>query len=325
LVEQIGDRPLLVVLDNVEHVLGAGAGVEALLAACPAVKVLATSRECLSTEGETIYPVPPLPVPPEVPPRDPDVLRKSASVDLFVIRAHAMNPGFALNEANAPAIARICRHLDGLPLSLELAAALVKSLPVGEIADRLPDRFRLLVGGRRSSLPQHQSLRALVDWSFDHLTRQERTILRRLSVFAGGWSLESAEEICSGKGIERWELLDLMAKLVEKSMVDIDYDRARLCEQPRTPPRRSGIRARAAGESSEEMPRLLKRRDVPRPRGGSRATCRGSESEILVGQAGCRRPESPTRARNLQGDGCRARPAIGGISGPALGLEGTLD
>jgi non-specific serine/threonine protein kinase len=157
--------------------------------------------------------------------RSPEDLRENESIRLFVERACAVRPGFALADANASAVARICRRLDGIPLAIELAAARVKALPVEEIADRLGARFRLLTGGTRTSLPHHQTLRALIDWSHDHLAEKERTLFRRLSVFSGGWTLDAGEAICAGDGVEEWEVLDLITHLVDKSLVEMDLDR----------------------------------------------------------------------------------------------------
>jgi tetratricopeptide (TPR) repeat protein len=155
------------------------------------------------------------------------------SVELFAARARALSPDFELDEETSPPVARICRRLDGIPLAIELAATRVKSLPIEEIDRRLDDRFRLLTGGRRSGLPHHQTLRALVDWSFDQLAPADRAVLRRLSVFVGGWSLETAEMVCALDGIESWDILDALARLVEKSMVEIDYERGRRTRQAR--------------------------------------------------------------------------------------------
>src|SRR5206468_1494043 len=131
-------------------------------------------------------------------------------------------PSFALNDQNAPAVAQVCQRLDGIPLAIELAAVRVKALPVEQIAQRLDDRFRLLAGGSRTALPRQQTLRALIDWSYDLLSEPERMLLRRLSVFAGGWTLEAAEAVGSGAGIVEWEVLDLLTALVEKSLAQYE-------------------------------------------------------------------------------------------------------
>ena len=175
------------------------------------------------------------------------------AVRLFIDRALAVAPGFAVTNQNAPAVAQICHRLDGIPLALELAAARVRVLTLEQIAARLDDRFRLLTGGSRTALPRQQTLRALIDWSYDLLSEQERTLLRRLSVFAGGWTLEAAEAVCAGDGIEDWEILDLLTQLVDKSIVIAeahgDASRYRLLETLR----QYGAEKLAA--SGEEGPR----------------------------------------------------------------------
>jgi predicted ATPase len=141
------------------------------------------------------------------------------AVQLFFDRARTVVPSFVVTGQNPAAVAQVCHRLDGIPLAIELAAARVKVLPVETIADRLDDRFRLLTSGSRTALPRQQTLRALIDWSYDLLSEPERRLLRRLSVFAGGWTLEAAERVCAGDGIEEWEFLDLLTSLVEKSLV----------------------------------------------------------------------------------------------------------
>ncbi|MET7766879.1 BTAD domain-containing putative transcriptional regulator [Streptomyces sp. NPDC005393] len=186
LVEYCADRRLLLLLDNCEHVIDTAARLaETLLAHCPGVTVLATSRESLGVPGETVRPVEPLPPVP--------------AHRLFAERAATVRPGFdpAADPATAAAVAEICRRLDGLPLAIELAAARLRLLTPRQIADRLDDRFRLLTSGSRTALPRQQTLRAVVDWSWDLLDERERTVLRRASVFAGGWSLGAAEAVCA--------------------------------------------------------------------------------------------------------------------------------
>jgi predicted ATPase/class 3 adenylate cyclase len=223
-IEYARSRTLLLVLDNCEHLLVACAQlVDALLKSCPQVKLLVTSREPLNLKAEQTYRVPSLSLP------DPkhvtlDTLRQCEASQLFIERAFAVKTDFVLTERNAPAIAQICQHLDGIPLAIELAAARVKALTVEEINTRLDHRFRLLTGGDRLALPRQQTLRALIDWSYDLLTEAEKTLLRRLSVFKGGWTLASSEAVCagegtSGEGIEEWEVLDLLSSLVDKSLV----------------------------------------------------------------------------------------------------------
>ncbi|MFE9955049.1 BTAD domain-containing putative transcriptional regulator [Micromonospora sp. NPDC005299] len=211
------DRTLLVV-DNCEHVIDEAAElVEQLVAACPAVTVLTTSREALAVPGETQLAVAPLGVPDG--PADLARLGDSPAVALFVDRARAVRPGFVLDETTAPVVADICRQLDGMPLAIELAAARVKALPPGEIAARLHDRFALLTAGARTSDARHRTLRATLDWSHDLLSETERRLLRRLAVFRGGWDLAAAEQVCAFDGLATDEVLDLLFRLVDRSLV----------------------------------------------------------------------------------------------------------
>ncbi|MBN8477498.1 MAG: tetratricopeptide repeat protein [Burkholderiales bacterium] len=222
-IKHLKDRRALVVLDNCEHLLHACAELASQLQRNAArVRVLAASRELLHVGGETSYPVPALSVPDATRALTPDALPHYESTRLFVERATAVQPAFRVTERNAGAIADICRRLDGIPLAIELAAARVRALPVEAIATRLSDRFRLLAGGDQTALPRQQTLRALIDWSYDLLNEAERALLRRLSVFAGGWTLEAAEAVASGGAIEREDVLDLQTHLVDKSLVALD-------------------------------------------------------------------------------------------------------
>jgi predicted ATPase/class 3 adenylate cyclase len=223
LAEALRPRTLLLVLDNCEHLIESCAELaERLLRACPGVWVLATSREALNVAGEVAWPVPALsiPDPRDLPHNEPaNSLSQYEAVRLFVERAVMAKPDFTVTNQNAPAVAQICHQLDGVPLAIELAAARVKVMAVEQIAARLNDRFRLLTGGSRTALPRHQTLRAAIDWSYGLLSEPERQVLRRLSVFAGGWSLEAAEAVCAGEGLEGWEALELQAHLIDKSLV----------------------------------------------------------------------------------------------------------
>lgn len=215
-------RQLLLILDNCEHLIEACAQfADTALHATSQVKILATSREALGITGECTFPVPSLQLPDQVSMRG-EALARPESVRLFVERATAAHPPFALNSDNAPLVAQICRRLDGIPLAIELAAARVNALAVEQIAQRLDDRFRLLTGGSRTALPRQQTLRALIDWSYNLLSAPERLLLHRLSVFAGGWTLEAAEQVCTGDGIEEQDVLDLLTRLVAKSLVLLD-------------------------------------------------------------------------------------------------------
>ncbi|MGW2372104.1 AfsR/SARP family transcriptional regulator [Kitasatospora sp. NPDC001683] len=209
LVEHCGHRRMLLVLDNCEHLIQAAADlVDTLLAECPGLTVLATSREPLGVPGETVLPVEPLP--------DPVALR------LLTERAAAARPGFD-PQGDPQACAEICRRLDGLPLAIELAAARLRVMTARQIADRLDGRFALLTAGSRTLLPRQQTLRAVVDWSWDLLGKRERAVLRRLSVFAGGWQLEDAEAVCAdGTEVVAPEVADLLLSLVDKSLLVAD-------------------------------------------------------------------------------------------------------
>jgi predicted ATPase/DNA-binding winged helix-turn-helix (wHTH) protein len=215
-------KQLMLVLDNCEHVIDAAARmVEALLRANPSARAIATSREPLRAEGEWVYPVPPLAVPTEGSPDGEDPLRYGA-VRLFVERAHAVAPHFSHDVHGVATIADICRHLDGIPLAIELAAARVATLGIEELAARLDDRFQLLTGGRRTALARHQTLRATLDWSYELLTEPERVVLRRLAIFAGGFTLQAASAVAADDKVAASEVVDSVANLVTKSLVTAD-------------------------------------------------------------------------------------------------------
>ena len=216
-------KRMLLVIDNAEHVLNPIARlVDQIIRQCPHVQVLATSREPLTVNGEQTYRVPSLTMPDPTKRYKLEDLSKFESVRLFLDRAILANSVFVLNDSNAEPVAQLCHRLDGIPLAIELAAARVRALPVDKIAERLDDRFRLLTGGARTALPRQQTLRAMIDWSYDLLNDQERCIFRRLSVFSGGWTLDSAEQICSDQKIERWDILDLLQSLLDKSLAIFD-------------------------------------------------------------------------------------------------------
>ena len=233
LCETLEARDLVLVLDNCEHVIEATATMAAeLLAQAPGVRILATSREPLGVTGETLAPVPSLALPDEG--ATPEVLAGNAAVRLFADRAAAVRPGFTVEDSNAPAIVRICRALDGIPLAIELAAARIRSLTADQVAARLDDRFALLSVTSRGRLPRHQTLRAIVDWSWELLDDTERTILRRLSVFSGGATPDSAQQVCWPDTDD--DVVDVIAALLDKSLVTADGDpevRYRLLETVR--------------------------------------------------------------------------------------------
>ena len=215
-------KDLLLILDNCEHLLEPCAEVaDALLHAAPNIRILVTGREALGIMGETTFPVRSLPLP-NPGAASAAAVSQSDSVRLFTERAVAVQPVFQVSDQNAGAVAQICTRLDGIPLAIELAAARVKGLGVEEISSRLDDRFRLLTGGSRTALPRHRTLQGAIDWSYNLLSDDERLTLRRLSVFAGGWTLSAAEAVCAGEGIEADQVLDLLTHLVDKSLVVMD-------------------------------------------------------------------------------------------------------
>jgi predicted ATPase/DNA-binding SARP family transcriptional activator len=219
LITRLRGRHGLLILDNCEHLVAAVAGlVQRLLAGCPCLQVLATSREALIVPGEAQWPVPALSLPdPAI--VDPRELIGSEAVRLFEDRAIKVRPSFALTAETAPAVVDICRQLDGLPLAIELAAARVKVLPVTHIAAALGDRFRLLVTGSRTAPPRQQTLQAAVDWSYALLHEDERAVMEQLSVFPGGCSLEAADHVGEQLGLGHFELLDLLTGLADKSLL----------------------------------------------------------------------------------------------------------
>ena len=236
LIKFVRDRALLIVLDNCEHVVHACAELaKQLLQGGPGVKVLASSRDPLQIAGEMAYHVPTLSAPDPNQKASLSELAQHEAVCLFIDRATAAQPAFRLTEKNAPAVADICHRLDGIPLAIELAAARTRALSVEAIAARLNDRFRLLVTGDKTVLPRQRTLRALIDWSYDLLPPPERLLFQRLSVFAGGWTLDSVEAIGSGDEVESVEVLDLLARLVEKSLVvmEVGGERYRLLDTVR--------------------------------------------------------------------------------------------
>ena len=264
LTDHLGDKRLLLILDNCEHLLAAAASLAgAILVQAPAVRLLATSREALRIAGEHVHPLPSLSVPDlaslglaSVP--DPAskgmasapnlastssasaqhlastssasahpfanlaALSQYEAVHLFIERARAVRPDFEVTNPNAPAVAQLCVHLDGIPLAIELAAARVRMMTPEKILERLDQRFRLLTSGSRTAPRRQQTLEAAIDWSHDLLSDAERTVFRRLAVFRGGWTLEAAEAVCSGEGVEEWAVLDHLAGLADKSLVVVE-------------------------------------------------------------------------------------------------------
>lgn len=211
------DSTALLLLDNCEHIAGGVAGfVTAVLRGAGLIRVLATSRHPLGVEGETTWRVPSLAVPPQA--ADPATLDRFDAVRLFRERARLARPDVALT----PAVAQICRRLDGIPLALELAAARVGGVAIDRLVDELDDRFRLLAGGSRAGLARHRTLLASVEWSYELLDARERVLLRRLGVFAGGWTVEAARQVAGFAPLDPEAVLDLLGRLVDKSLAQLD-------------------------------------------------------------------------------------------------------
>jgi predicted ATPase len=228
LVDTLRSRNLLLVLDNCEHLVAAcGSLANTLLRGCPDLHILATSREALGIEAERTYFVPSLSFPGPGEKIAVEELTKYAAVDLFTRRAQVALPDFELDEANAAAVTGICRHLDGIPLALELAAARLRVMDVEQIASQLEDRFHLLSGGDRTSPPRLQTMHASIDWSYQLLTYGEKNLLRRLSVFAGGWSLAAARAVCADESLPEASIPDLLGGLVNKSLVQMQRRKGR--------------------------------------------------------------------------------------------------
>ena len=223
LAEHLADKEMLLLLDNCEHIVGPSSQfVDRVLRAAPALRVMATSREVLNVAGEANWRIPALDVPDPDHPHDIETIERYEAVRLFVDRALAVQASFELSAANASSVVRICQQLDGVPLAIELAAARSKLMLPDEILGRLADRFRLLTGGNRAALPRQQTLRAAVDWSHDLLSEAEQQLFRRLSVFAGTFTLEAVEQVCGWEPITTDDVLDLLSALVDKSLVSVD-------------------------------------------------------------------------------------------------------
>ncbi len=223
LLKYLQKKDILILLDNCEHLVEACALlVNHLVQACSALKFFVSSREALGVPGEAVYRLPSLTLPDMQKQLDKESLLHSEAVELFLDRARSVMPGFEITGSNASLIARICRRLDGIPLALELAAARLDMLTTEQLFHRLDNVFRLLTGGARTALPRQQTLRATIDWSYQLLQERERLLLLRLSVFAGGCTLQGAETICGGDGLEDDDVFELLASLVNKSLVSVE-------------------------------------------------------------------------------------------------------
>ena len=224
------DKELLLVVDNCEHLLGAVAlFVTDVLEAAPRVRIIATSREPLSVPGEHVLPIPPLELPRADPDQPLDQIRRNEAVALFTDRASAASGTFQLAASNQAAVVDLCRRLDGLPLAIELAAVRTRVLSPDQIIDRLGDRFALLTGGSRAALPRHQTLRTTIEWSHDLLAPEERTLLRRLCVFAGRFTLEDVESICTSDDVRATRVLNVLSSLVDKSLAAREQSQGPAC------------------------------------------------------------------------------------------------
>ena len=220
--DYLREKELLLILDNCEHLIKECAQIsDQLLRTCSKLKILASSREPLNIPGEVVYSVPSLSLPDTKVKHSAETLSQFESVRLFIDRAISVKPDFKVTNSNAPALAQLCLSLDGIPLAIELAAARIKVLSVETILERLKDRFSLLTSGRRTLLPRQQTLRALIDWSYDLLSENEKLLMQRLSVFTGGWTLEAAEAVCSDDRLDEFEILDLLSNLINKSLVKL--------------------------------------------------------------------------------------------------------
>ena len=231
-------KRLLLILDNCEHVIEeARHVVAAILHSCPEVRILATSRESFTIAGEQAYRIPSLAVPSQSELLSADEMSQYGAVQLFTDRATSADNRFTLSVESAPHVAEICRRLDGIPLAIELAAARVRALSPKQLAQKLDERFRVLTAGNRSALPRHQTMRALIDWSYDLLSDDERRLFRKLSIFAGGSTLETASAVWSDEAIDEIATLDLLSSLVDKSLVQtepvVSETRYRLLESTR--------------------------------------------------------------------------------------------
>jgi predicted ATPase/class 3 adenylate cyclase len=240
LIDLLRTSEMLLVFDNCEHLVSGIASVAgAIVRNCPKIKLLASSREGFGIDGEIVYRMPSLSVPPEAEREiTADEAQTYGAVELFVTKAKALVRQFALTDANAAEVSAIVRRLDGIPLAIELAASRLNVLSPDQLLDRLDDRLRILTGGDRTRMPRQQTLRALIDWSYDLLAEREREVFRSLGIFVGGWTLETAGSLLAGDGIEEWELLDLLSSLVAKSLVVAEIEegtaaRYRLLESTR--------------------------------------------------------------------------------------------
>ncbi|MGA4684102.1 BTAD domain-containing putative transcriptional regulator [Micromonospora sp. AB353] len=294
LVAALRGRRMLLLLDNCEHVVAPVAQLtEKLLGAAADLRILATSREPLGIPGEVVFPVPPLGLP--EPGAGARQVAEAPAVRLFVARARATEPGFTVDQRNADAVAVVCRRLDGVPLALELAASRLAVLDPGELAARLDDRFRLLSSGRRTAPARQQGLRAVIDWSWELLSPPERAVLRRLAVFADGATLAAAEQVCGGGQVASDEVLDVLARLIDRSLVTVRHGEG---------PRRFRLPETVAAYGLEQLDRAA---ELPATR-RRYATCFARLAEQAAGRL---RGHDQSRAlRELDAESANLRAAL---------------
>ena len=303
LVDALRNKTMLIILDNCEHLVDLTAHlVDVLLDSCPRLWIMATSQEALGTVGELRWSVPSLSVPDTQRPPTVGELETCESARLFAERARQRNPSFELNAGNAEAVSQVCRRLEGMPLAIELAAARMEALSAKQLASRLDASLKLLSRGERTAEPRHRSLRATLEWSHGLLGEHEQVLFWRLSVFAGGWTLEAAEEVCSGEGIEVGEVLDLLSELVERSLVVAEageeealrYGMLELVRQY----------ARENLEESGEFEGLRRRHA-----GYYLALAEGEDDEVAA--PGVRRPRPVAWLRQMEAEHANLRAALG--------------
>ena len=328
LAEELRAKDLLLVLDNCEHLIEAVASLtDELMGACPKLRILATSREPLRVPGEVVRGVPSLPVPE---PNDPALLTKEglarfAVTRLFLDRAHRREEDPAFSGGSVQAVARVCRRLEGIPLAIELAAARTATLSVEQIEERLEDSLKLLTTGFRTADPRHRTLRATLDWSYALLSETERVLFGRLSVFAGGWTLEAAEAVGSGDGVGEGEVLDPLSRLVDKSLVALEEG-----EQWRDALHDAGARAPVRSRKVERERRRRRRPGSPRrvlsrPGGRGRARAGRHAAGGMVEKAGEGARQSARRPLLGAGSGSyRTEGAPHGVGVTAGGRAGLI-